>query len=193
MMMKSGVIIIIVAPSGSGKSTLLKEIFKKYRILKWSVSTTTRAARLGESHGRDYFFSNEINFKRGIDERRFVEWAKVHGNYYGTSKEYIDHCLYSKDVIVCDLDVQGAIEMKRLYPRCSEAIFIEPPSLSVLADRLKKRGSESEESLRVRVKNAEQELKFKNDFDFLVKNDSLDHAQKALENCFDTIIKKYQQ
>lgn len=183
-----GLIIIIVAPSGSGKSTLLKMIFEKYRKLSWSISTTSRKIRPKEVHGKDYFFTTTANFKREIEANRFVEWAEVHGNYYGTSKDFINHALQTGEFVVCDLDVQGTDEMLKLYPDDARAIFIEPPSLEVLEQRLRDRGTETEDTIFRRITNAKSELKRKNDYHYLVQNDSLEDAYKHLEKIVKDLI-----
>jgi len=183
-----GKIIIIVAPSGTGKSTLLKSIFEKFPTLQWSVSTTTRDKRDGEVEGQDYFFTDKASFLDGVQSKEYLEWALVHGNYYGTSKKFMDDSLNRGDFVVCDLDVQGTDRVKEMYGDQAKAIFIEPPSLSELKSRLKNRGTEAIEVIELRIKNAERELTRKSDFDYLVKNENLEDALNDLGKVFSEIL-----
>ncbi len=182
-----GKIIIICAPSGTGKSTLIKKLLIKFPQLVESVSTTTRPKREGEVEGVDYFFVNESDFLK--NKEKLIEWAKVHDNYYGTGKEFIEGNLAQGKFILCDVDVQGCDNFKKLYPNDSKIIFISPPSLEVLEQRLRKRGTESEKSLSIRLANAKIEMQRKNDFDFDIVNDDLDRAFKELESVLESILK----
>ncbi len=188
--MATGRIIIIVAPSGTGKSTLLKMLFAAYPALNWSVSTTTRSIREGEIDGRDYNFISVEDFKKGITEGEFIEWAEVHANYYGTSKKFISQMLEEGKVVVCDLDVKGTDNMLESYPEDAEAIFIEPPSLETLRQRLRGRATDGTNIIELRVKNAEEELKRKNDYHYLVKNEDLQVAYGELSKIFKEILIK---
>ncbi len=181
-------IIIIVAPSGTGKSTLLRMLFENLPQLIWSVSTTTRDKRVGEVYGRDYFFSDKNTFERMIKNEEFAEWAEVHGNYYGTSRNYLDENLKNNRYVVCDIDVQGADAIKKIYKDKAQAIFIEPPSVEVLEERLKKRATDSTQVIQTRINNAKSELTRKNDYDYLVKNDDLECAYKDLYQTFCEIM-----
>ena len=187
-MEKKGKIIIIVAPSGTGKSTLLKMLFDEFPRLKWSVSTTTRPPRSGEVEGKDYLYVSKSIFLEGIQDKEFLEWALVHNNYYGTSKTFINNEIDSGNFVVCDLDVQGADQVKEIYKDDAVAIFIEPPSIESLEKRLKNRATESTEIIKVRLQNAKKELMRKNDYDYLVKNDELDFAYQELKVLFREIL-----
>lgn len=184
---KKGKIIIICAPSGTGKSTLIKKLLIRFPQLVESVSTTTRPQREGELEGVDYFFISESDFLR--DKEKLVEWAKVHDNYYGTGKKFIEDNLKQGKFILCDVDVQGCDNFKKLYPEDSKVIFLSPPSMEVLENRLRKRGTESEKSLKTRMANAKIEMERKDDFDFNIVNDDLERAFKELESVFESILK----
>ncbi len=185
--MSEGKIIIVCAPSGAGKSTLIKRLKESFPELIESISTTTRAKRAGEVDGKDYFFISEKEFQESLD--KFIEWAKVHNNYYGTSKKFIEENLSRGKFILCDVDIQGCDNFKRIYHDKAKVIFVVPPSLKDLEQRLRKRGTESEESIRVRLANAENEMKRQDDFDFKITNDDLDRASKEMENTVGKILK----
>ena len=141
----SGKMIVICAPSGTGKSTLLSKLKNDFPNLEWSVSCTTRNIRPGEVHGKDYYFLSVDEFKNQIDQGSFIEWAKVHSNFYGTSKIFVDQGLNMGKRMLFDLDVQGADAMKQFYADDAKVIFIEPPSVEELEKRLKARGTDKEE------------------------------------------------
>lgn len=185
--MNKGKVIIICAPSGTGKSTLISMTLDRFPQLMESISTTTRPIRKGEVEGQDYFFTTESEFKKNID--KLIEWAKVHGNYYGTSKKFIEDNLNKGKFILCDLDIQGCDNFNKVYPNDVKIIFISPPSLEELEIRLRKRGTESEESIKTRLANAKIEMKRKNDFDFQIVNNDLNRAFSDLENIIATILK----
>src|SRR5665648_556003 len=138
----SGKMIVICAPSGTGKSTLLSRLKVDIPDLVWSVSCTTRPIRPGEVHGRDYYFIKSVNFEKQIADNEFIEWAKVHSNYYGTSRTFVDEGLRQGKKMLFDLDVQGADAMKNIYGFNAQVIFIEPPSVEELEKRLRVRGTD---------------------------------------------------
>jgi guanylate kinase len=183
-----GKMIVIVAPSGAGKSTLLKALFEEVKGLHWSVSTTTRPIRTGEVHGKDYFFVSEDEFKKSMNANEFAEWALVHGKYYGTSKKFIDEGLEKGLNLVFDIDVQGADAIKDAYPE-AKAIFIQPPGIDSLKNRLENRATDSEEVIKKRLKNAEQELKRADDYDYKVINDQFDRAKTEFIQLVKGILK----
>jgi guanylate kinase len=183
-----GRIAVICAPSGTGKSTLIAKLREDFKEIKWSVSYTTRAIRVGETHGKDYFFISQDDFIRRINTQNFIEWAKVHSNYYGTSRDFVDEGLKSGDKMLFDLDVQGADAMKKIYGKDAKIIFIEPPSIEVLEARLRSRGTDSEDVIRERVANARKELLRKNDYDFLLMNDDKEKAYKQLSETMKKIM-----
>jgi guanylate kinase len=176
-----GKIIVIVAPSGTGKSTLIKKLKEEVPQLQWSVSCTTRPQREGEVDGKDYTFISVEEFEKRIANNEFIEWAKVHSNYYGTSKAFIDSGLENGDYLLFDLDVQGCDSIKEIYGDEAKVIFIEPPSVEELESRLLKRATDSQEVIQERVNNAKQELKRKDDFDYNVVNDDIERAYLDLK------------
>jgi guanylate kinase len=181
-----GKIIVIVAPSGTGKSTLLEKLKKNIPSLQWSVSHTTRPRRDGEVHGKDYFFIQREDFIRSRDENAYVEWAEVHSNFYGTSKEFIDNGLETGIHLLFDLDVQGCDTFKEIYGDEAKVIFIEPPSVYELEKRLMARATDSTSVIQERLSNAKKELIRKNDFDYNIINDDFD---TAYENLFSVVLK----
>jgi len=174
--MEKGKIIIIVAPSGTGKSTLIKRLKEEFRELHWSVSFTTRKMREGEVDGKHYFFISREEFIKKQEQGDFIEWAEVHGNFYGTSKGFVQTKVNNGFSLLFDLDVQGADNMKSQFGDEADSIFIAPPNIDALEARLKGRGTEAQDVIRLRLDNAKSELKRKDDYDFLVINDELEQA-----------------
>jgi guanylate kinase len=187
--MKRGKLVVIVAPSGTGKSTLLEKLKAEIKSLEWSISCTTRAIREGEIDGEDYHFLSEQEFLTFQEEQEFIEWAKVHSNYYGTRKVFIDEGLDRGAHLLFDLDVQGCDSMKRIYGDEAKVIFIEPPSVEELEKRLMARATDSTEVIQERLRNAKKELTRKNDFDYNIVNDDFDEAYKNLFRIVTDIIK----
>ena len=186
--MKRGKILVIVAPSGTGKSTLIEKLQKEIHSLEWSTSYTTRPRRQGEVHGQDYFFITEKEFISRRDNKEFVEWAKVHSNYYGTLKAFVDEGLETGKHLLFDVDVQGCDSFKKIYGKEANIIFIEPPGIEVLETRLRKRGTDREEVIQERLNNAKSELKRKDDFDFKVLNDDFSNAYTHLKQVVNSIL-----
>lgn len=189
MSKQKGKIIIIVAPSGTGKSTLIKKIKEEFRDLHWSVSFTTRPIRDGEVDGRHYFFISETEFLNKKKQGAFVEWALVHGNYYGTSKGFVLSKIDHGYSILFDLDVQGTDAMKKEFPEDAIGVFIAPPSIEELETRLNARATDTPETIKLRISNAKKELQRKDDYDYCVINDDLEQAYIDLKNIFYTILK----
>ena len=181
--------IVICAPSGAGKSTLLTKLKKDHPELVWSVSCTTRPMRTGEAHGKDYFFIKTDSFEKQIADGEFIEWAKVHSNYYGTSKRFVEEGQANNLKMLFDLDVQGVDAMKKIYGDEAQVIFIEPPSIEELEKRLRSRGTDKEEVIIERIKNARRELLRKNDFDHIILNDDVERAYKDLKALVERILK----
>lgn len=184
----SAKMIVICAPSGTGKSTLLNRLKIEIPDLVWSVSCTTRPMRAGETHGKDYYFIKVETFEKQIANQEFIEWAKVHSNYYGTSKRFVSEGFANDWKMLFDLDVQGADEMKRIYGDRAQVIFIEPPSIEELEKRLRARGTDADHVIVERIENARKELLRKHDFDFVIMNDDVEGAYKNLRALVQRII-----
>lgn len=174
-------IIIITAPSGSGKTTLVKRLLNTCPTLSFSVSACTRTPRPGEQHGKDYYFYTEPEFEQLIKEDAFVEWEMVYtGKYYGTLRSELQRIWSDGKSPLVDIDVKGALAIQDVYPDTTLTIFIQAPSLEVLRDRLKLRGTETPTSLEERVSKATFELSFAPQFDRIIVNDNIDHATAEL-------------
>lgn len=189
-MSNKGKVIIIVAPSGTGKSTLIHRILDKFDALEWSVSYTSRGMREGEVHGKDYFFISKEEFENKIKNEDFVEWALVHDDYKGTEKHFVQSKLDEGISILFDVDVQGADALKDVFKDQAKAIFIEPPSIEELRARLEKRASDTAEAIEKRMSNAKNELKRKNDYDYLIMNDDLETAYGHLQEIISQILER---
>jgi len=189
-MTQRGRIIIIVAPSGTGKSTLIKRLKEEFRDLHWSVSFTTRQIRPDEVDGKHYFYISRAEFLKKRDQGDFIEWAEVHGNFYGTSKGFVESKVGHGYDLLFDLDVQGTDRMKEIYGDEADAIFIAPPSLDTLEKRLRGRGTDTNDVIRLRLDNAREELERKNDYDYLVINDELEQAYQDLKKVVVEILNK---
>ncbi|MEE4262773.1 MAG: guanylate kinase [Desulfobacteraceae bacterium] len=168
----SGHLFIISAPSGAGKSTLCRAMLDHFADLLYSISYTTRPPRQGEQNGVDYYFIPKDEFKKGISRHQWAEWAEVHGNYYGTSAEFLDKKLSAGRDILLDIDVQGTRQILKRYPG-SITIFIMPPTLEILKQRLEDRGTDSPQVIAVRLDNAQKEMAQKAIYRHVVINDRL--------------------
>jgi guanylate kinase len=187
-MVKEGKLIVIVAPSGTGKSTMIKRLKEDYPSLTESVSYTTRPIRPGELHGKSYFFVSKEMFQKMVDANEFLEWANVHGNFYGTSKKFVEDSLSQGFNLLFDLDVQGTDSIKAYFKEKANAIFIAPPSVEELEKRLRHRGTETTQIINVRLLNARNELLRKNDYDFLVLNENIEIAYEKLSEITKAIL-----
>ncbi len=177
---KKGAILIISGPSGCGKSTLLKEVYKDIDDYYFSISTTTRAPRVGEVNGVDYFFVTKEEFEKDINNGDFLEYAKVHDNYYGTSLKPINRALDESKLVIFDIDVQGHEIVRTKLNSITTSVFITTPSLEVLEARLNSRNTDSLEIIEKRIKNAKGEVEYFQDYDYLIINDDLQTAAKQL-------------
>ncbi|PIU26820.1 guanylate kinase [Candidatus Aquicultor secundus] len=172
-------VFVISGPSGAGKGTLTDELLKRVPSLTRSVSATTRKPRPGEVNGVDYYFLDEDEFKDRIFQGGFLEWAMVHGNYYGTLKSVVKEGFSSGKDVVMVIDVQGAASIKEKMPEAVR-IFIEPPSIAELVQRLKLRNTETTAELQERLKNAETEMGLAGNYDYVVINDDVERAVDEL-------------
>ena len=173
----NGKMIIFSGPSGSGKSTIASHFLEKYDGFSFSVSACTREQRKGEIDGAHYYFLNVSEFKERIKNKEFVEYEEVYpGKYYGTMRSEVERIWENQKHILFDIDVYGAMSIKRKFPVQSLSILVAPPSMAVLRERLVKRSTESEETLLTRLAKAEKELDFKEKFDYLLLNDDLNRA-----------------
>ena len=179
MQSESAHLFIVAAPSGGGKTTLCREVRQRFPDLLYSISHTTRKRRDSEQDGVDYYFIEKHDFESGIAAGKWAEWALVHGNYYGTSADFLDAGLTDGRDILLDIDVQGTRQVLDRYPN-SVAIFILPPTLEVLQQRLKARGTDTAESIALRLKNAAKEIKQKDLFHHIIINDQLSKAVSEL-------------
>jgi guanylate kinase len=173
--------LMIVAPSGAGKSSLVNALLKEDAGLKLSLSTTTRGPRPGEVDGKDYRFLTKEDFLQERDEGHFLEWAQVHGHFYGTSKPWIESQMQAGSDVVLEIDWQGAQQIRKLIPSV-QWIFIFPPSIDALEERLRKRGQDDEETIQRRLAAAHVELMHAPEADFIVVNDSFDQALLDLKH-----------
>jgi guanylate kinase len=173
-----GNIFVVSAPSGTGKTTICERLIKNLSNLKMSISHTTRKPRIGERDGVDYFFVDKEVFEAMIKNDDFVEWAEVYGNFYGTSKKVINELLQSGNDILLDIDIQGAKNIKKVYPD-SVLIFILPPSLEELEKRLKQRKEEID-TIKMRLNKVKEEISQYKNYDYLVINDDVDKAVKEI-------------
>ncbi len=173
-------LIVLSAPSGAGKTTLARYLLNVFPEFKFSVSATTRNPRPNEINGKDYYFFSEDKFLQLIEKNELIEYEQIYGNYYGTLKSEVERRLKNGEIVLFDIDVKGALSIKKLYPQESLLIFISPPSFEILKQRLISRGTESEEELAKRLQRIELEMSMKDKFDFIIINDDLEKAKKEL-------------
>lgn len=172
-------LIIIPAPSGSGKTTLVKHLLETIPSLSFSISATSRQMREGEVHGRDYFFISRDAFSEKIATHDLLEWEEVYaGNYYGTLRSEVDHLLNSGRNVIFDVDVVGGVNIKKAFGPRALSIFISPPSIEALEERLKNRNTDSLETIKNRVNKAIHEMEYAQKFDYILVNDCLNTAKK---------------
>ena len=177
---KSGAILVLSGPSGAGKSSLLNEIIHDIGECYFSISTTTRPIREGETDGIHYHFVSEEEFKEDIEKEHFLEYAFVHGNYYGTSIKPVKKALNEGKLVLFDIDVQGNTVVTNRLGDITTSVFISPPTLSELKKRLEVRSTDSQEVIDRRVKMAKREIQRISEYDFLIVNDNLQEAAATL-------------
>jgi guanylate kinase len=180
---------VVSAPSGAGKTTIIKELFNLVPELEFSVSATTRKKREGETEGKDYYFISQNDFKKKIDGGEFVEYEEVFGNYYGTLKSEVEPCLGKNRHLIFDVDVKGALSLKKLYPG-AVMIFIDV-SLEEIIERLKKRQTESNEEITKRISRIKEEIEKKKYFEFIVANAGSQNGLETAVKEVEKIINKY--
>lgn len=170
-----GNLFVVAAPSGAGKSSLVKALMELDKRVSPSVSHTTRAPRGQEVHGREYYFVSQETFDQMVAQDAFLEWAHVHGNRYGTSKAAIEQRMAQGSDVVLEIDFQGAIQVKRIFPN-AVLVFILPPSWEELRSRLERRNEDSAETIELRLQNAAQEMEHAKAFDFVIINELFERA-----------------
>lgn len=171
--------IIISSPSGGGKNTVINKIIEKNTRVVHSISTTTRLPRENEKEGNPYYFVDQESFKKMIANNDFLEWAQVYENYYGTTFAEIQRITEAGQIPILDIDIQGAMQIKNKHPEVT-TVFIDPPSMEILAERLRKRGTDSEEQILTRLAHAEMEVMHKDKYDCVILNDTLEKAVAKL-------------
>lgn len=179
--------LILSSPSGGGKTTIAKQLLERRKDVGYSVSCTTRAPRDGEVDGRDYYFLSREAFLAKRDGGAFAEWAEVHGRLYGTLKSEIERVLGSGRHVIMDIDVQGARQLRGVFPKCV-TVFVLPPSGEVLLDRLRRRKSESPQQLVTRLNSALDELRAVEEYQYVVVNDDLDQAVRRVGSILDAEV-----
>ena len=178
-----GKLLIFSAPSGAGKTTIVKHLLQKNFDLNFSVSATSREPRTGETHGKDYFFLSEKEFRKKIENDEFLEWEEDYkGIFYGTLKSEVERLRNSGKNVIFDVDVVGGLNIKKHYGDEALAVFVQPPSVEELKKRLRNRSTESEEKINMRIAKAEKELRYARRFDLIIINDNLDSALKIVES-----------
>jgi guanylate kinase len=180
-MFKKGACLLLSGPSGSGKSTLVKELLERFDDIYFSISTTTRPKRPGEIEGKDYFFVSREEFEKEIAEGMFLEWAEVHGNYYGTSLRPVMEAIDAGKLVVFDIDVQGFESVMRSpLAKITTSVFITTPTMEDLKKRLMARGSDDETTIAKRLENAKKEIAYMPKYDYVLINEDLQKSKEQM-------------
>ena len=180
--MKNKRFIVLSSPSGGGKTTVAKYLMSKYPQISFSISATTRNKRPGEIDAKDYYFLSKEDFQSKIDNNELIEYEEIFGNYYGTLISELHRAKQEDKILLFDVDVKGALSIKKLYPEESLLIFLSPPSIEVLEQRLRNRKTESEEQLANRLSRAKSEIDQADKFDYLIVNNILEETLSKSEN-----------
>lgn len=179
--MSGGFLLVLSGPSGSGKGTVSQAIMKENKEIVFSTSVTTRTPRPGEVNGENYFFVSKTKFEQMVEKDELLEHAFVHTNYYGTPRQFVFDQIENGEIVLLEIDVQGALQIKKKYKE-AVFIFLIPPTMEELRNRLVKRDTESEEEINTRFKNAFRELDFVGEYDYFVINDKVSQAVIDIEN-----------
>lgn len=177
----NGLLIVLSGPSGAGKGTICHELLRQQPEVKYSVSATTRKPRPKEVDGLDYFFRTQEEFQSMIQNDELLEWAEFCENYYGTPRFAVEQALQAGTDVILEIEIQGALQIKKRFPH-GVFVFVVPPSMSVLSERIHKRGTESEEVIRKRLETATRELEYVTEYDYVIVNDELEKAVDKLKN-----------
>ena len=179
--MAKGFLLVLSGPSGSGKGTVSEALMEKNLGIKYSTSVTTRTPRPTEVNGENYFFATMEEFERMVENDELLEHAFVHTNYYGTPKQFVFDEIEKGEIVLLEIDVQGALQVKKKYKE-AVFIFLVPPTMQELRDRIVKRGTETEAEIETRFANAFREIDFVGEYDYFVVNDKVEHAVENIEN-----------
>lgn len=180
-MVQKGLLIVLSGPSGAGKGTVCKAMLPTMTTTNYSVSCTTRKPREGEVEGVNYFFKSVDEFKAMIERDEMLEWAEVYTNFYGTPRKYVDETLAAGENVLLEIDIQGALQVKKKFPD-GVFIFLIPPSLDELRSRILGRGSETEESFNRRFGAAADEMSYISEYDYVVVNDEVENASRKIKS-----------
>ncbi|MEN6413657.1 MAG: guanylate kinase [Veillonellales bacterium] len=179
-MAQQGVLLILSGPSGAGKGTVCRELLRSCSKLNYSISATTRQPRTGEVNGVNYWFRSPEQFKNMIKADELLEWAEVYGNFYGTPRRHVSELLVHGEDVVLEIDIQGAMQVKEKFAQ-GVLVYIIPPSLDELANRIYKRGTDSLESIKKRLNCVNDELSYVNNYDYVVVNDEVSQAVEKVQ------------
>ena len=186
-----GKLLIFSSPSGSGKTTIVQSLLKKELNLEFSISATSRPKRENEIHEKDYYFLSVEDFKDKIGKDKFLEWEEVYENrFYGTLKSELERIWNKGNHVIFDVDVIGGLNIKKSYPEKALSIFVMPPSIEELENRLRSRSTDSDDDIKTRLNKASEELTYAKDFDLIIVNDNLDQAIEEAEKAVRNFISK---
>lgn len=175
-------VMIFSAPSGAGKTTIVRHLLEKFDFLEFSVSATSRSPRGKEQDGIDYYFLSVDEFKKRVNNNEFVEYEEVYpGSFYGTLRSEVERIWKKGNTILFDVDVKGGMNIKKIFGEKALSVFIQPPSLEIMEERLRNRGTDSEEAIKTRISKAKQEMTFASEFDTILINDKLEDSFEKAE------------